>query len=528
MNSHRPPEAAIMLRVQVDGDEILPADDPRLPWSIKVIMDHMTVYRSRELQDRWDAFEVPPVNEKRGGALLVLLVYAEAAALMAERIDIAARTLARRAEEAPFGFFFADANQRKVFRWTPNRPPAEDKDFSFERFTAIADAVLEALDQDDGELEQDRDLLEGVIPSDLPGSSEIPDPNGTSFALASCQCPSGLFDEPVAFRSFEKIVERIDAKNAMKPRFVLFVGDQVYVDPTAGLYDPKNVDDRYRLPYENWLRQHQVRKVLRNVPSFMLLDDHEIDDNWEPVATPDSNQNHNKMVQGREAFKKYQRGRTGAPETFEFDGFHFFMLDTRTERMHRKVAPSLKTAELVSPGAMARLKEWLSQSPGPKFVMTPSILLPRHRRTVQRDRRLDSSNLSALHSDSWDGYPNTLRDVLAFIAENKIERVVFLSGDEHRSCIAQAELFDLDGKKLTTVHSVHTAAMYAPYPFANALGADFLLSETIDIAGRFRCLVTANLPSTGEGATYLTVRKQGSDWWLNCEFAGGQNLPLPL
>jgi phosphodiesterase/alkaline phosphatase D-like protein len=260
----------------------------------------------------------------------------------------------------------------------------------------------------------------------------------------------------------------------------------------------------------------------------MLLDDHEIDDNWEPVATPDSNQNHNKMVQGREAFKKYQRGRTGAPETFEFDGFHFFMLDTRTERMHRKVAPSLKTAELVSPGAMARLKEWLRQSPGPKFVMTPSILLPRHRRTVQRDRRLDSSNLSALHSDSWDGYPNTLRDVLAFIAENKIERVVFLSGDEHRSCIAQAELFDLDGKKLTTVHSVHTAAMYAPYPFANALGADFLLSETIDIAGRFRCVVTANLPSTGEGATYLTVRKQGSDWWLNCEFAGGQNLPLPL
>jgi len=34
----------------------------------------------------------------------------------------------------------------------------------------------------------------------------------------------------------------------IKPRFALFVGDQVYVDATAGLYDPTAKDDRYRLP----------------------------------------------------------------------------------------------------------------------------------------------------------------------------------------------------------------------------------------------------------------------------------------
>jgi hypothetical protein len=65
------------------------------------------------------------------------------------------------------------------------------------------------------------------------------------------------------------------------------VGDQVYVDPTAGLYDPTAKEDRYRLPYEAWLRQKNVRDVLRRIPSFMLLDDHEIDDNWEAATGDD-------------------------------------------------------------------------------------------------------------------------------------------------------------------------------------------------------------------------------------------------
>jgi cholesterol oxidase len=76
------------------------------------------------------------------------------------------------------------------------------------------------------------------------------------------------------------------------------VGDQVYVDPTAGLYDPAGKDDRYRLPYEAWLRQQNVRGALRRIPSFMLLDDHEIDNNWEPIADPDDPSNAGKANLG--------------------------------------------------------------------------------------------------------------------------------------------------------------------------------------------------------------------------------------
>jgi cholesterol oxidase len=103
----------------------------------------------------------------------------------------------------------------------------------------------------------------------------------------------------------------------------------------------------------------------------------------------------------------------------KLDGFHFFMLDRRSERKHLRADGSLASADLFDSMTMGRLKQWLLDSPAPKFVVSPAMLLPRHRRAVQRDSSLDPSNLSALHSDGWDGYPDTLREVLAHIAEKR-------------------------------------------------------------------------------------------------------------
>jgi cholesterol oxidase len=171
---------------------------------------------------------------------------------------------------------------------------------------------------------------------------------------------------------------------------------------------------------------------------------------------------------------------------------------------------------------MGRLQKWLLEKPKPKFVLSPSMLLPRHRRAVQRDARLDPSNLSALHSDGWDGYPNTLCEVLAYIAHKKIEGVVFLSGDEHRGCVATVELLDMTNTLITRIHSLHTAAAYAPFPFANSLDEDIVCDETIDIVssyGNYRCKVSARRPPPGDGATFLSVRKDGASWKLDYEFA---------
>jgi hypothetical protein len=263
----------------------------------------------------------------------------------------------------------------------------------------------------------------------------------------------------------------------------------------------------------------------------MLLDDHEIDDNWEPIADPDDLLNAVKKRDGFEAYKKYQRGvDDGTKETdirkeFDFDGLHFFLLDTRSKRTHRKVDGSLANAELLDLKTMQNLKNWLRRDSFiPKFIVSPAMLLPRHRRAIQRDSNLDPSNLSALHSDGWDGYPNTLREVLAFIAENRIKHVVFLSGDEHRACVATVELRDSLGVPITCVHSIHTAALYAPYPFANGLDEDTVGDETITIVDpderyRYDCVVSTQRPTAGDGVTMISVRYDGGAWQLDAEFA---------
>ena len=577
--SHRAAEGVVMLRVQAVGDDILRPDGG--DWDEQYIVNHMVFYWSNRLRnDRWDAFEAPlpssmPGNDPShpGNAMLVLLVYAEDGALVTEKdrlyafvsnndvfdfepfmpkrrvaaksglktkenvLDIGkfkrmaravynALELARpdpksnsKSNRASPSLKYRGASPQPIFKVDPAlKMIVEDtaEAMNFGQDAAVGQATLERL------IESDRDLMDGIVPYDPPRAPPAgPLPGGTSFSFASCQYPGGFFDAPVAYRSYGRIVERFERSQGVKPRFMLFVGDQVYVDPSAGLYDPTRTDDRYRLPYETWLRQRPVRDTLRRVPSFMLLDDHEIGDNWEPVSTPDEEGNSDTLKAGVAAYEKYQRGRKPNLEAFQFDGFHFFMLDTRTGRSHRKIG-SLSGAHLFSPATMIRLKDWLLNATGPKFVVSPLMLLPRHRRAIQRDERLDPANLSSLHSDAWDGYPDSLREVLVHIAENQIRNVVFLSGDEHRGCVASVKLFDAAGTLRTSLYSIHTSAMYAPYPFANSIDDEIVTSETIEIAhnlGNYRCVVEATRPPAGDGATFLFVRQVDMDWKLDVEFA---------
>ena len=70
---------------------------------------------------------------------------------------------------------------------------------------------------------------------------------------------------------------------------------------------------------------------------------------------------------------------------------------------------------------------------------------------------------SALRSDGWEGYPHSLNELLAFIAEQRIRNVVSLSGDAHLSCVATATSQGEDGPPLV-VYSIHSSALYAPFP----------------------------------------------------------------
>jgi hypothetical protein len=366
-------------------------------------------------------------------------------------------------------------------------------------------------------------LARGVV--ELPSAPS----SGATFAVASCQYPAGFLDGDLAERSHRRLARCLGRRNpAYRPQRVLLLGDQVYVDATAGLFDPTAEHDRFSLPHQRLLAMKPLRHILRRVPVHAMLDDHEIEDNWEPV--PGDAENEARLAEGRAAYLQYQRiadprvagadARAPLWHAFDAHGVPFFMADTRTERAPRDAA-LVGSAGIMSEAQLGALLDWLSQqrtNPMPKFVACPALPLPRHRRAVQGDHPA-----SALRSDSWDGYPDSLSRVLGHIAKTQVRGVVFLSGDEHLSLVARATL-RVDGREPVVVHSVHSSALYAPFPFANSIN-DNLVADEVFRLGECSVEVHTRFAAPGDGFAVLRVFEEDGRWRARCRFLRGPRPP---
>jgi len=368
------------------------------------------------------------------------------------------------------------------------------------------------------ELRSGRNLMDGVIP-DLP----TPQSHRTSFAFGCCQYPGGFIDRAVAYASYRDLAERLSADDG-GPRFIVLTGDQVYTDATAGILDPSIRDGRYILPYNRWLQSRAVRTALRQVPSYMLLDDHEIENDWEELNSVDP------YGVAIESYSKYQRHSSAMSSQlyfdFVFDTFRFFMLDTRTRRAVRDLS-NIDTADILDgqdfgDSQLSDLANWIQQTPYDrlKFIVSPSMLLPRHREATRWDHRA-----SVLHSDGWDGYPASLHGLLVMAARSDTEHVIFLSGDEHVGCIATITVrYQEGGNEFEkTMYSIHTPGLFTPYTFANSGEADWTpdTDRHITVGGDdFEYTVTYT-PFPGEGFAYINVEDEAEVWHLTCQFADG-------
>ena len=350
--------------------------------------------------------------------------------------------------------------------------------------------------------------------------------SGATFAVASCQYPAGFLDGALAERSHRRLARCVGRRNpTFRPQLVLLLGDQVYVDATAGLFDPTAEHDRFVLPHQRLLAMAPLRHVLRRAPVHAMLDDHEIEDNWEPL--PGDAANGARLAEGRAAYLRYQRladprvaGAAGsaAPlwHAFEANGVPFFVADTRTERLPREAA-RIGEARIMSEAQLGALLEWLSArraSPVPKFIACPALPLPRHRRAAA-----PRQPAAALRSDSWDGYPQSLSRLLGHIARERVRNVVLLSGDEHLSLVARVTLRAGDGEPVV-VHSVHSSALYAPFPFANSIDEDLVADETFRLDG-CSVEVRTRFAAPGDGFAVVRVLEEEGRWRARLRFLRG-------
>ncbi len=363
-------------------------------------------------------------------------------------------------------------------------------------------------------------------------------PGRFSFALASCQYPSGLLDrntpsadEPrpvtdigVAYRSIARLAERVKQFD-----LVLLCGDQIYADETAGLFDPASLDESLLTAYTTLRRVVDYDDVAKYGKPEAMLDDHEIGDNWEP-DTPNgpSAELRQKRHDGVNAYlgrwRIPSRERLAPPYkdgdrlwfSFEESGLHFFMADTRTARTHRSPA-TLTSASILGTAQWDALARWIMDAPRdrPSFLLSPSIVLPRRLATA-------GDPLCAIRSDAWDGYPASLHALLALLLDVGNDRIVLVSGDEHLSCVARVVLSRASApRRQVVIHAIESSALYAPYPFANSIPEDlagddgFELDESADPA---RCDVTTWFPPAGDGFAVISVERDSRGWTLHVCF----------
>ena len=321
-----------------------------------------------------------------------------------------------------------------------------------------------------------------------------------AFIVGSCRYPGLLWKAKRADAIFEPLLKEVTGDNGRsRAELVLMVGDQIYAD-MLNRHAPIGLADTFEEFQDRYLKAFgspHMRKLLRSVPHYMILDDHEIEDNWsrDRMRRAQSRRVFNLAIS---AYKSYQWSH--GPRSygqrlyydFECGAYPFFVLDTRTQRFMDDVADDLHDNHLLGresldpdePNQLEHLFGWLARAQHergdiPKFIVSSSVFAPnpisaREGRKGNKDQQAKWKEAS----DSWPAFPRTRAKLLECIVEHGVQNVVFVSGDIHCSNVAEIELSgaaDLEGLKL---FSVTSSALYWPFPFADGEPSDYVHDST--------------------------------------------------
>jgi len=382
-----------------------------------------------------------------------------------------------------------------------------------------------------------------------------PDPNQTTtIAIGSCQLPTGIIDRDFGMKNWHDLAAREKTDGGIDS--ILLLGDQIYADPSSDTWDTKFLYEAYPFPYRRLLEFMQLAGV--SAPVISMPDDHEFEDGWEPpnpeCAEADIAERQERLGFGlREYFEARLHNYSAEAQARICQGFfskvkskdppyrrmHFsdtirgipyFMCNTRLERDQRH-AKNYRTAHLIKQAQRTDLQTWLLRHKDDfKLVASPAALFPRFKPALP-SRHFTADDYpfgpGVLRSDSWDGYPATLLELLKFIADNEIKNTVFLSGDLHFASVSQIEL-QVEGTTRAAITSVHCSALYAPYPFANAVPDQFELHECFNFSENHA--TDPNNRSTNTGKRYTvkatTIPAVCGDGFCYLQYNAGKPIEL--
>lgn len=323
-----------------------------------------------------------------------------------------------------------------------------------------------------------------------------------SLILGSCRYPGLLWKARHSDAIFEPLLAEAQGRDGRRPvNMVMMVGDQIYAD-MLNRHVPLGLADtfeEFQERYHSAFGSRHMRRLLRQVPTYMILDDHEIEDNWsqDRIRRAESRRVFNLAIN---AYRSYQwvHGPTcfGNRLYYEFacHGYPLFVLDTRTQRHMGDLGESLADNHLLGrpslaeeePSQLDLLLFWLKQSQqtygnAPKFIVSSSVFAPNPIDSRSGRPGSDAQRVKWCEdTDSWPAFPNTREAILRTIVENQIQNVVFLSGDIHCSNVAELRFSGFDAAEQIRAFSVTSSALYWPFPFADGDPSGYVHDSTQD------------------------------------------------
>lgn len=281
---------------------------------------------------------------------------------------------------------------------------------------------------------------------------------------------------------------------------LLMTGDQVYIDDLniiAPDRDYQEILKKYRTAFS----QPHIGKLMSSVPTYMILDDHEIEDNW-----PANKNRHDDGLYKNAiaAYELYQASHSPAHDLLEngtidrhlqrywyqfTDGdIGWFVTDSRTRRNL-----SIGDRRILDAEQEKALSDWLIRSPARvKFVVTSVMFYP------DRKRQGD---------DAWRAFPEQRLRLLETLRTQRIRNVFFVSGDVHGSLTSRlTHSADPDFEIHTIVSSPLCNSKMLPYAKASTFILDQPLARTAE--GDYRHELTSKVISQDNFAHVVVEAEQ--------------------
>ncbi|MCY1403676.1 Phospholipase D precursor [compost metagenome] len=317
------------------------------------------------------------------------------------------------------------------------------------------------------------------------GSAELTKPR--HYLVGSCRYLNLTAGEPLDIKfsdeMFGRMLENIEARKLHIEAFVM-TGDQIYADDW-NFAAPDTQRKEFNKKYQQAFTTKNFQTITSRLPCYMILDDHEIEDNWPSKATPEKRNNLYKNAM--HAYTTYQCSHSPAFEadgsqaiyfpgnywyTFNHGDLDWFVLDVRTER-------DLQKKQTINDRQMSAFLKWLETSRSRvKFVVTPVMFYP------------DSQDSDQGGLDAWKGFAQQRNQILEHIRLKKIKNVIFITGDVH--CALTCELKHSSDKDFS-VHTVVSSPLSKHRLLPNATQSYFELNKPLtEVAGgKYACSLTS-------------------------------------